>query len=94
MRCMNSSGGTTMWVVLSRQEPGRAIFSAVVLATSAPTCQGCHGSDAQGHATFPRLAGQQADDLVKQIILFQRNDKRPQGGVMKVVAHELKRQNI
>ena len=40
------------------------------------------------------MASQHADYLVKQLILFQRNDERPEGGVMKVVAHELKRQNI
>ena len=91
---MNSSGGITMWVVPSRQEPGHAIFSAVVPAKGVPACQGCHGSDAQGQATFPRLAGQHADYLVKQLILFQRNDERPEGGVMKVVVHELQRQNI
>ena len=59
-----------------------------------PPFQGYHGSDAQGQVTFPRLAGQRADYLVKQLLVFQRTDERPEGGVMKVVAHELTRQGI
>ena len=78
----------------ARQEPGRAIFTTGVPDKGVPACQGCHGSDAQGGAPFPRLAGQHADYIVKQLIVFQRTDERPEGGVMKVVAHELTRQNI
>ena len=53
---MNSSGGITMRVVPSRQEPGRAILSAGVPEKGLPPCQGCHGNDARGQVTFPRPA--------------------------------------
>ena len=45
-------------------------------------------------ANFPRIAGQHADYLVKQLLVFQRTDERPEGSVMKVVAHGLQPQDI
>ncbi len=78
----------------ARLAAGKAIFESGVAAKSVPACASCHGARGQGNATFPRLAGQHADYLVKQLIVFQRTDERPQGAVMKVVAHELTRENI
>jgi cytochrome c553 len=43
---------------------------------------------------FPRLAGQHADYTVKQLTVFQRTDERPEGSVMKTVAHGLTRENM
>ena len=80
--------------IAASQESGRAIFTSGVADKGVPACQGCHGDEAQGQGTFPRLAGQHADYLIKQLIVFKRTDERPDGGVMKVVAHELTRQNI
>jgi cytochrome c553 len=59
-----------------------------------PACATCHGAEGKGNATFPRLAGQHADYLVKQLVVFQRTDERPEGSIMKTVAHELTQQNI
>ena len=59
-----------------------------------PACSTCHGPKGEGKATFPRLAGQHADYLVKQLVVFQRTDERPEGSIMKTVAHELTGQNI
>ena len=78
----------------SRIEAGKSIFAAGVADKGVPACSGCHGTQAQGNADFPRLAGQHADYLVKQLVVFQRTDERPEGIVMKTVAHELTRQNI
>ena len=78
----------------SRIEAGKSIFAAGVADQGVPACSGCHGTQAQGNADFPRLAGQHADYLVKQLVVFQRTDERPEGIVMKTVAHELTRQNI
>ena len=36
-----------------------------------PACAGCHGADAHGLASFPRLAGQHAAYLEKQMRLIQ-----------------------
>jgi cytochrome c553 len=54
----------------------------------------CHGNAAQGNDTFPRLAGQHADYVVKQLTVFQRTDERPEGAIMKTIAHELSRDDI
>ncbi len=78
----------------SRQDAGRKIFTTGVADKGVPACQGCHGSEAQGQGTFPRLAGQHADYVVKQLVVFQRTDERPEGAAMKVIAHDLTRQNI
>jgi cytochrome c553 len=73
---------------------GQLIFEKGLSAQNVPACAGCHGAQGQGMATFPRLAGQHADYLVKQLLVFQRTDERPEGSIMKTVAHELSPANI
>ena len=51
-------------------------------------CSGCHGEKGQGMATFPRLANQHQDYLVKQLHVFQETEGRP-GTPMKEVTHSL-----
>lgn len=75
-------------------DAGRSIFTGGVAAKAVPPCGSCHGPEGLGNATFPRLAGQHADYLVKQLTVFQRTDERPEGAIMKTVAHELTRENI
>ena len=77
-----------------RLASGKALFQTGLADKGVPACAGCHGAKAEGNATFPRLAGQHVDYLVKQLVVFQRTDERPEGAVMKTVAHELTRQNI
>ncbi|HEX7435519.1 MAG TPA: c-type cytochrome [Caldimonas sp.] len=77
-----------------RFEAGKAIFSGGVADKGVPACKTCHGAEGKGDATFPRLAGQHADYVMKQLLVFQRTDERPEGGVMKSVAHELTAQDI
>ena len=36
-----------------------------------PPCASCHGAHAEGMATFPRLAGQHAPYLLKQLLVIQ-----------------------
>lgn len=78
----------------SRIESGRSIFENGVSEKNAPACAGCHGAQGQGQGAFPRIAGQHADYLVKQLVVFQRTDERPEGSVMKTVAHALSQQDI
>jgi cytochrome c553 len=78
----------------SRMEAGKEVFVNGVSAKSVPACSTCHGAEGKGNATFPRIAGQHADYVVKQLLVFQRTDERPEGAIMKVVAHELTRQDI
>ncbi|MES2229277.1 MAG: c-type cytochrome [Pseudomonadota bacterium] len=75
-------------------EAGKAIFETGVSAAGVPACSGCHGAQGQGNAAFPRIAGQHADYIVKQLVVFQRTDERPEGAIMKTVAHALTQQNI
>jgi cytochrome c553 len=73
---------------------GRKIFSEGIADQSVPACRSCHGEKAEGRDQFPRLAYQHADYLVKQLEVFQRTDERPEGSVMKTVAHQLTAANI
>ncbi len=73
---------------------GKAIFASGVPEKSVPACGSCHGPDGMGNAAFPRIAGQHADYLAKQLKVFQRTNQRPEGAVMKTVAHDLTEQNI
>ena len=73
---------------------GKAIFEGGLAAKQVPACANCHGSQAQGNGAFPRLAGQHADYIAKQLDVFQRTDERPEGAVMKVIAHSLDRGDI
>jgi len=73
---------------------GRPIFNDGISAKGIPPCHSCHGPGGAGNEKFPRLAGQHADYLVKQLTVFQRTDERPEGSIMKTVAHELTQENI
>lgn len=78
----------------AQSEAGKTIAENGVPTKNVPACFSCHGPGAQGNSAFPRLAGQHADYLAKQLVTFQRTDDRPGGAVMKVVAHELSRDDI
>ena len=78
----------------ARVPAGKAIFESGIPEASVKACRTCHGSEGQGaDADGPRIAGQHADYIVKQILVFQRTDGRPKGE-MKVVAHGLTQENI
>ncbi len=68
---------------------GRDLFQQGIPAQNVPACASCHGAEGKGSDQFPRLASQHANYLVKQLTVFQRTDERPEGSVMKVVAHGL-----
>ena len=36
-------------------------------------CAGCHGANAEGNSIFPRLAGQHAAYIVRQLQVIQNN---------------------
>ena len=73
---------------------GKRIFEEGIADQQIPPCHTCHGDRAQGNAQFPRLANQHADYLVKQLGVFQRTDERPEGAVMKVIAHNMTKANM
>ncbi len=68
---------------------GKALYAGGMPEKNIPPCVTCHGPAAAGNQQFPRLAGQHADYLVKQLKVFQRTDERPEGAIMKVIAHDL-----
>jgi cytochrome c553 len=76
------------------RDAGKAVYSTGVPEKNIPPCATCHGPDGMGNQQFPRIAGQHADYVVKQMIVFQRTDERPEGAVMKVIVHDLTRDNI
>jgi cytochrome c553 len=78
----------------ARIAAGRKLFVDGAPDRAIPACGSCHGDHGQGLAMFPRLAGQHADYITKQLLVFQRTDERPDGAVMKAVAHSLTRDDI
>ena len=67
---------------------GADIFANGVAAAGIPPCASCHGANAAGTDDFPRLAGQHAQYLLKQLHSFQSNLRNV--AVMHGVASELK----
>ena len=52
---------------------GRDIFQHGIPAQGVPACAACHGADAMGSDMYPRLAGQHAQYILKQLASFQSN---------------------
>lgn len=73
---------------------GDQIFHQGVPDGGVPACQTCHGAQGQGGGPIPRLAGQYANYIVKQLQVFQRTNERPRGVAMKAVAHGLDPQDM
>ncbi|MFP3891169.1 c-type cytochrome [uncultured Ralstonia sp.] len=67
---------------------GKEIFEHGLAAEGVPACASCHGAHAEGNDTFPRLAGQHAAYLLRQIGVF-KNGTRANAPVMSAVAHTL-----
>ena len=67
---------------------GRDIYEHGVESEGVPACMACHGPDAHGMADFPRLAGQHAQYVLKQLGSFQSNMRNV--AVMHGVARSLR----
>ncbi len=67
---------------------GHEIFERGVPDKGVPACAACHGAEAQGVGTIPRLAGQHREYLLHQIEVF-KNGTRGNAPVMSAVAHTL-----
>jgi len=50
---------------------GKRLFEEGVPVRGIPPCASCHGAHAEGMAAFPRLAGQHAPYLFKQLLVIQ-----------------------
>jgi cytochrome c553 len=71
---------------------GKRVFEEGVPARQIPPCASCHGAHGEGMATFPRLAGQHAPYLLKQILVIQNALRN--APVMHGVAKDLSRDQI
>ena len=67
---------------------GADIYANGVAAEGIPPCVACHGPGAAGTDDYPRLAGQHAQYLLKQLRSFQNNMRNV--AVMHGVAQDLK----
>lgn len=65
-------------------ELGTQLFKAGNAAKGIPACTGCHGPSGLGvaEAGFPRLAGQHADYIVKQLAGFRAGDRKNDDNAM------------
>jgi cytochrome c553 len=67
---------------------GKEIYEHGIESEGVPACASCHGADAHGTADFPRLAGQHAQYVLKQLGSFQTNMRKV--AVMHGVAQNLR----
>lgn len=77
-----------------RESAGKIIFDHGLPAKNIPPCMACHGAEGAGNGKFPRIAGQHADYLAKQLTVFKRTDERPEGALMETIAHDLTVEDI
>jgi cytochrome c553 len=62
-------------------EAGRKIYEEGIPARGVRACASCHGDNAEGASVFPRLAGQHAEYVLRQLKVF-RTRLRPHGVIM------------
>lgn len=67
---------------------GREIYEHGIAAEGVPACSTCHGAGAHGTQDFPRLAGQHAQYILKQLASFQSNMRKV--AIMHGVAQNLR----
>jgi cytochrome c553 len=74
---------------------GKTIYASGLPDKGVAACVSCHGQHGEGMNQFPRLAGQHADYIIKQLLVFQRHvDQRPRGEVMKAVCGNMSEQDM
>ena len=73
---------------------GKKIYEEGVAGTNIPPCASCHGPEAKGADTFPRLAGQLHDYVFRKLTNWetergQRKDQPDNSAIMQPIAHDL-----
>ena len=75
---------------------GKKIFEEGVPSANVPPCASCHGEDARGADTFPRLAGQLPDYIFRKLTNWDKERGQNQhksdpdtSAIMQPIAHEL-----
>ncbi|WP_027923139.1 c-type cytochrome [Pseudomonas sp. URMO17WK12:I12] len=62
---------------------GELIFRQGLPGAGVAQCSSCHGADGQGDGPIPRLAGQHAAYMSRQIKVLQQTELRPRDALMK-----------
>ncbi|WP_028207240.1 c-type cytochrome [Paraburkholderia nodosa] len=73
---------------------GKAIYHSGLPDKGVAACIACHGKHGEGMNQFPRLAGQHADYVMKQLEVFQQTDARPRGAAMKAVCANMSERDM
>lgn len=73
---------------------GQELYSNGLPDKGVPSCAACHGSEGQGVAAMPRLAGQHKDYLVKQLRYFKTEERVDSGGMMSGFAKLMSEEDI
>jgi cytochrome c553 len=68
---------------------GRYVFERGNAFAGLPACLSCHGTDARGTATLPRLAGQHPSYIVAQMRGFAQRQRANDASVMGMVAKSM-----
>jgi cytochrome c553 len=68
---------------------GRYVFERGNAFAGLPACLSCHGTDARGTATLPRLAGQHPSYIVAQMRGFAQRKRANDASVMGMVAKSM-----
>jgi cbb3-type cytochrome c oxidase subunit III len=75
-------------------DEGKAIYASGLPDKGVAACVSCHGQHGEGAGQFPRLAGQHADYVVKQLLVYQRTEDRPRGATMKAICNNMSEQEF
>lgn len=68
---------------------GKDIFENGIPKEKVAACAGCHGANGMGNGTFPRLAGQHKNYMIKQLYILSQTNERPAGAMMTPLVHGL-----
>lgn len=94
----SSQTGTTGYADPELVERGAELFRGGKLADGVPACTGCHSPDGAGLdlALYPKLSGQNADYIAKQLTDFREGDRTNDGEamIMRDIAEKLSNKDI
>jgi len=73
---------------------GKEIYQEGISGTDVPPCASCHGPGARGQDSFPRLAGQLHDYILKKLVNWSKERgqdpaKPDTSAIMEPIAHSL-----
>ncbi len=93
-----SQKGTTGYASADLVERGEALYRGGKLADGMPACTGCHAPDGSGldGASYPKLSGQHAGYITKQLTDFREGDRENDGDamIMRSIAAKLSNKDI